>query len=175
MNDVIKALKERRSCRNYLPEMVPDLLINEVLEAGTYAATGMGKQSPIIISVTNKEVRDALSKQNAYFLGARDDIDPFYGAPIVIAVLADRKIGTAVYDGSLVIGNMMLAAHSLGLGSCWIHRAKEIFDTDEGKKILEGLGITGDYEGVGFMILGFPEDENKPAAKRKPDYIYHID
>ncbi|MBQ9827792.1 MAG: nitroreductase [Lachnospiraceae bacterium] len=175
MNDIIKAIKERRSCRAYKPDAVPAELVNAVCEAGTYAATGMGKQSPVIIAVTNKGVRDALSKMNAQVLGAPEGTDPFYGAPMVIAVLANSAAFTGINDGSLVLGNMMLAASSLGLGSCWIHRAREIFSTDEGKKILADLGIEGDYTGVGFMILGYPEENGiRPAAARKPDYVYHI-
>ena len=127
--------------------MIPDDIIGKIVEAGTYAATGMGKQSPLIIAVKDKTARDRLSKLNAEIMGA--DIDPFYGAPVVLIVLADRSIPTHVYDGSLVMGNLMLAAHALGIGSCWIHRAKEEFERPEGKEILEDLGIEGDYEGIG--------------------------
>ena len=118
-------------------------LLDQIVEAGTYAATGMGAQSPIIAAVTNKNIRDRLSRMNAGIMGT--GTDPFYGAPVVLVVLADRNRSTYLYDGSLVIGNMMLAAHDLGLGSCWIHRAKEEFDSPEGKALLKEWGIEGDY------------------------------
>ena len=172
MNEIIKNIVERRSIKKYKSDMVPSELIDEVLKAATFAPTGMNKQSPIIIAITNKEVRDKLSKLNAKIMGV--DIDPFYGAPVVIVVLADKSVPTYIYDGSLVMENMMLAAHSLGLGSCWIHRAKEEFETEEGKEILKSLGITGDYEGIGHCILGYPDMEavTKP---RKENYIYKMD
>ena len=172
MNEVIKNIVERRSIKKYKSDMIPTELIDEVLKAGTYAPTGKNKQSPIIIAITNKEVRDKLSKLNAKIMGV--DIDPFYGAPVVIVVLADKTVPTYIYDGSLVMENMMLAAHSLGLGSCWIHRAKEEFETSDGKEILKSLGITGDYEGIGHCILGYPDMEAK-AKPRKENYIYKID
>lgn len=172
MSEVLKALKERRSCRNYKPDPVPQELLEKILEAGTYAATGMGKQSPVMIAVTDKEMRDRLSKMNAAVMGASGD--PFYGAPALIIVLADRKVGTYVYDGSLVMGNLMNAAHALGLGSCWIHRAKEEFDSEEGKAILRSLGIEGDYEGIGHCILGWRAAEDRAPAPRKDGWIYRI-
>ena len=142
MNQIIEAMKTRRSIRKFKPDMVPKEIIEQIIEAGTFAATGMNYQDPIIIAVTNKEVRDRLSKLNAEIMGS--DSDPFYGAPVVLIVLADKKIPTHVYNGSLVMGNLMLAAHSLGIGSCWIHRAKEEFERTEGQEILESLGIEGD-------------------------------
>ncbi len=172
MNEVIQALKERRSCRSYKPDPIPTEILDQILEAGTYAPTGMGRQSPIMIAVTDRETRDRLSRMNAAVMGT--DNDPFYGAPVVIVVLADRSIRTAVYDGSLVMGNLMNAAHALGIGSCWIHRAKEEFDSEEGKAILAGLGIQGDYEGIGHCILGYEKDPCRPAAARKENYIYRI-
>ena len=129
MNEVIKSLIERRSCRSYRPDPLPEDALNAILEAGAYAATGMGRQSPIMIAVTDKETRDRLSRMNAAVMGM--DGDPFYGAPVVIIVLADKAVPTHVYDGSLVIGNLMNAAHALGIGSCWIHRAKEEFESEE--------------------------------------------
>ncbi len=172
MNETLKTLKERRSCRSYRPDPVPAEILDQILEAGTYAATGMGKQSPIMIAVTDKETRDLLSKMNADVMGA--DMDPFYGAPVVIIVLADRNVGTYLYDGSLVMGNLMNAAHALGIASCWIHRAKEEFDSEAGKAILKKLGIEGNYEGIGHCILGYAAQEEKPAAPRKGNYIYRI-
>ena len=172
MNEVLKNLTERRSCRSYLPDPIPQETLDLILEAGTYAATGMGKQSPIIIAVTDKTVRDELSAMNAAVMGA--ERDPFYGAPVVIAVLADKNIPTYKYDGSLVIGNLMNAAHALGIGSCWIHRAKEEFETEAGKAILQKLGIEGDYEGIGHCILGYPAAPAQAPAPRKENYIYRI-
>ena len=145
-----------------------------MLEAGTYAPTGMGKQSPIIIAVTNKEVRDKISALNAKVMGAADR-DPFYGAPVVFVVLADRSVPTYVYDGSLVMGNLMNAAHSVGLGSCWVHRAKEVFDTPEGKELLKEWGIDGDYEGIGNCIIGYPAQEAPSPKPRKTDYIHFVE
>ena len=172
MNETLKTLTERRSCRSYKADPVPQEILDQILEAGTYAATGMGKQSPIMIAVTDKEVRDQLSRMNAAVMGA--NTDPFYGAPVLIVVLADRSVPTYLYDGSLVMGNLMNAAHSLGIASCWIHRAKEEFDSEEGKTILKKLGIEGDCEGIGHCILGYAAQESKPAAPRKDNYIYKI-
>lgn len=173
MNEVLSAIEARRSCRSYLPDMISDAEINAVVRAGTYAATGMNRQSPIIIAVTNQEMRDKLSKLNAAIIG-QTDMDPFYGAPVVLIVLADKSMPTYVYDGSLVMGNMMLAASTLGLGNCWIHRAKEEFETEEGKAILKSLGIEGDYEGIGHVILGKPAVPKADAAPRKENYVYYI-
>lgn len=163
----------RRSIRSYKPDMVPEEVINRIVEAGTYAATGMGKQSPIIIAVTNKELRDKLSKKNAEIMG-HPDMDPFYGAPVVLIVLANKERPTYVYDGSLVMGNLMLAAHDEGLGSCWIHRAKEEFESPFGKEILKSLGIEGDYEGIGHCVIGYANGEEPKAAPRKENYVYYI-
>ncbi len=163
----------RRSIRSYKPDMVPEEVINRIVEAGTYAATGMGKQSPIIIAVTNKELRDKLSKTNAEIMG-HPDMDPFYGAPVVLIVLANKERPTYLYDGSLVMGNLMLAAHDEGLGSCWIHRAKEEFESPFGKEILKSLGIEGDYEGVGHCVIGYTNGEEPKAAPRKENYVYYI-
>ena len=172
MNETLKTLKERRSCRSYKPDAIPAEILDQILEAGSYAATGMGKQSPIMIAVTDKKIRDQLSRMNAAVMGANSD--PFYGAPVVIVVLADRSVGTYLYDGSLVMGNLMNAAQSLGSASCWIHRAKEEFDSEEGKAILKELGIEGNYEGIGHCILGYAAQESKPAAPRKENYIRRI-
>ncbi len=172
MNETLKTLMERRSCRSYKADPVPQEILDQILEAGTFAATGMGKQSPIMIAVTDRKTRDQLSKMNAEVMGAGND--PFYGAPVVIVVLANRAVPTYLYDGSLVMGNLMNAAHSLGIASCWIHRAKEEFDSAEGKAILKDLGIEGDYEGIGHCILGYAAQENKTAAPRKEKYIYRI-
>ena len=172
MNEIIKNIVERRSIKKYKSDMVPSELIDEVLKAGTFAPTGMNKQSPIIIAITNKEVRDKLSKLNAKIMGV--DIDPFYGAPVVIVVLADKSVPTYIYDGSLVMENMMLAAHSLGLGSCWIHRAKEEFETEEGKALLKEWGVDENYVGIGHCLLGYPDGNLHPPVKRKENYIRFV-
>lgn len=171
MNEIIQNMLTRRSIRKYRPDAVPQELLNEVLTAGEYAATGMGRQSPIILAVTDKAVRDELSAINAKIMGR--DGDPFYGAPAVLVVLADKSVPTHVYDGTLVMGNLMNAAHAVGLGSCWIHRAKETFELPEGKAILAKLGIEGDYEGIGNLIIGYP-DEVKEAKPRKENYVYFV-
>lgn len=175
MDSVFENIYTRRSYRNYKPDTVPAELIEKIVTAGTYAATGMNKQSPVIIVVTNKKVRDALSRLNASVMGREDGFDPFYGAPVVIIVLAQKDISTHVYDGSLVLGNMMLAAHDCGLGSCWIHRAKEEFELPEGKQILKSLGIECEYEGIGHLILGYPDGDIPQVRPRKEDYVYFID
>ena len=172
MAETLTVLKTRRSCRAYRPELIEEEKLNAIIEAGTYAATGMGKQSPIIIAVTDKETRDLLSKLNAAAMGA--DMDPFYGAPEVLVVLANKSVPTYIYDGSLVMGNLMNAAADLGVASCWIHRAKEEFESEEGKEILEKLGIEGEYEGIGNLILGYAANPAGEAAPRKADYVYRI-
>ncbi len=173
MNEAMQNLLTRRSCRKYKPDMLPQDVLDEILKAGTYAATGHGTQSPVMIAVTNKELRDKLSKLNAKIFG-KPDFDPFYGAPVVVIVLADKKFPTYVYDGSLVMGNLMLAAHSLGVASCWIHRAKQEFEMPEGKELLKELGIEGDYEGIGHCILGYADCPEPKAAPRKENYIYYV-
>ena len=168
MNAAIQNMLTRRSIRKYRPDPVPEQLLEQIAEAGEYAASGMGRQSPVIIAVTDKAVRDELSAINARITGREGD--PFYGAPAVLVVLADRSVPTHVYDGSLVMGNLMNAAHALGLGSCWIHRAKETFETEEGKALLKKLGIEGDYEGIGNCIVGYADEQREPKP-RKSDYV----
>ncbi len=173
MSDVLKKMQTRRSIRKFKPDMIPHEIIEQIVEAGTYAATGMNRQAPIIIAVTNKEMRDKLSCMNAAVMGA--NTDPFYGAPVVLIVLADKNVPTCVYDGSLVMGNLMLAAHELGIGSCWIHRAKEEFESEEGKAILKSLGIDGNYEGIGHCVLGYVDGEYPGILPRKEDWVYYIE
>lgn len=172
-NKTLENLKTRRSIRAYTDQMPAKELLEKVLEAGTYAPTGKGSQSPIIIAVTDKETRDLLSRLNAGVMGA--DNDPFYGAPAVLVVLADRNCPTYLYDGSLVMGNLLNAAHAVGLGSCWIHRAKEVFDSPEGKALLKDWGIEGDYEGIGNCIIGYPAQEAPAPKPRKADYVHFIE
>lgn len=175
MNEVLKAMEQRRSIRKYKSDPVPRGVVDQIVRAGVYAASGMGRQSPIIVAVTNRELRDRLSRMNAAIGGWKPDFDPFYGAPAVLIVLADRTCPTCVFDGSLVMGNLMLAAHSLGVGSCWVHRAREEFDSDEGRAILRALGVEGEYEGVGHCILGYPEGEYPAAAPRREGRVFYAE
>ena len=173
MNESIKNMIERRSVRGYKPDMIPKEDLDLILEAGTYAATGMGMQSPVIVAVTDKATRDQLSKMNADVMGT--DTDPFYGAPVVLVVLADKNRPTYIYDGSLVMGNLMLAAHPLGLGSIWIHRAKEEFERPEYQALLKKLGIEGEWEGIGHCAVGYIDGEAPKAAKRKDNRVFWIE
>lgn len=174
MNEVQNAILSRRSIRNFRSDPLPRWVLEEILEAGTHAATGMNRQSPIIIAVTNKELRDRLSALNAKIMG-REGSDPFYGAPVVLIVLAEKKYPTYLYDGSLVMGNLMLAAHAHGIGSCWIHRAREEFELSEGKELLAELGIEGEFEGIGHCILGYPEGDLPAMKARKDNYVYWVE
>ena len=169
MNEVLKAIKERRSTKSFKSDMVPMEIIDQICEAGKWAANGKGAQAGMIVAVTDKETRDKLSRLNAAVMGA--DTDPFYGAPVVLVVLADKSVPTYVYDGSLVMGNLMLAAHSLNVGSCWIHRAKQVFESEEGKEILAALGIEGQWEGIGNCIIGYADEEKQPKP-RKENWVY---
>ena len=171
--EAIENLLTRRSIRKFKPDMVPKDIIEKIIDAGTYAATGMNRQSPVIIAVTNKELRDKRSVQNAKIMGA--DIDPFYNAPVVLIVLANKEMPTYLYDGSLVMGNLMNAAHAYGISSCWIHRAKEEFATEEGRELLRSIGIEGDYEGIGHCILGYADCEQPVASPRKDNYVYWVE
>ena len=159
MNEIIKAMEERRSIRKFKPDMPTKEDLEQIIEAGLYAANGMGKQATITIAVTNKKFRDRLSAINAKIGGWKEGFDPFYGAPVVLIVLADKSRPTCVYDGSLVMGNLMLEAEEQGIGSCWIHRAKEEFESEEGKELLKSLGIEGDYVGIGHCVLGYVDGE----------------
>lgn len=181
MNTTIKDIISRRSVKKYLDKEIPLELVEQIVKAGTYAPSGMNRQSPIIIAVTNKEMRNRISQLNLDIVinnnlkTSSGHSDPFYGAPIVLMVLAKKDVGTRIYDGSLVMENMMIAANSLGLGSCWIHRAKETFETEQGKQILKELGISDEYEGIGNCIIGYA-DKNalKPQSPRKENYVYWI-
>ena len=170
--ETLSVLKLRRSCRAYRPEHVEEEKLNAIIEAGTYAATGMGKQSPIILVVKDPEIRSRITKMNADIMGVKSD--PFYGAPDLLIVLANKAMSTYLYDGSLVMGNMMNAAADLGIASCWVHRAKEEFESEEGKVILKKLGIEGDYEGIGHLILGYAAKPAATPAPRKANYVYTI-
>ena len=173
MNETLKVLETRRSCSSFKPDMVKDDDLKAIIKAGTYAATGMGKQSPLIIAVTSKELRDEISEENRKIGGWGEGFDPFYGAPVILIVLANKDVPTYVYDGSLVMGNLMNAAESLGVASIWIHRAKEEFESDFGKALLAKLGIEGDYEGIGHCALGYEAEPSNDPAPRKDNYVYY--
>lgn len=172
MNDVIRSLKERRSVRAYREEQVREEELRQILEAATYAPSGMGKQSAVMVVVQDKETIAKLSKLNAAVMEA--EIDPFYGAPTVVVVLADRSSFTWKEDGCLVMGNLMNAAYAVGVDSCWIHRAKEVFEGEEGQALLKQWGIEGDYVGVGHCILGYRAGDLPEAKPRKANYIYRV-
>lgn len=172
MNAELQALKERRSVRKYKADMVPQELIDQVIDAGLYAASGHGTQEVIIVAVTNKEVRDKLAQMNREILGTSSD--SFYGASVVLVVLGPKSNKLTPYDGSLVMGNLMQAAHAVGLGSCWINRAKEEFDSEEGKQLLKEWGIDGEYEGVGHCILGYTDGTVPQAAPRKANRVFYV-
>ena len=170
---VLKSLKERRSIRRYEARQVEEDKLRTILEVGTYAATGMNRQSPIMVVVQDPDTREKLRKMNAAIMG-NPDMDPFYGAPTIVIVLADPNIPTCVEDGSLVMGNLMNAAYAVGVDSCWIHRARQEFDSEEGKQLLREWGIKGDYIGVGHCILGYRDCDMPEAKPRKQTYIYRV-
>lgn len=170
MKDAISVLKSRRSCRKFDGRKVPEKELSEILEAGMYAPSGMGRQSAIMVVLDDDETVSELSKMNADIMGTSGD--PFYGAKTVVIVLANKDIPTYLYDGSLVIGNLMNAAEALGIESCWIHRAKEEFESEKGKALLKKWGIEGNYEGIGHCVLGY--GEKAPEKPRKENYIYRI-
>ncbi len=170
MNETVKNLISRKSCKSYLPEHITLEEMNEILAAGQNAPSGRNLQTPIFIAVQDDETVSLLKKLNANVLGMTND--PFYGAKDVIIVLA-KKEGTYIYDGPLAMGNLLNAAWSMGIGSCWIHRAKEVFETEEGKSLLEKCGITYEVEGIGFCILGH-EDKEKTKTEIKDNRVFYI-
>ncbi len=173
MNETIETLKTRRSIRKFRSDAIPREILQQIVEAGTFAPTGRGGQSPIIIAVTDKSMRNEISRQNAIIGGWQQDFDPFYGAPVILLV-AVKNCATAVYDGSCVMSNLMNAAWSLGIGSCWIHRAKEEIESPFGRQLLASLNIEGDYVGVGHVALGYIDGEIPQAKSRKENWTYWI-
>ena len=171
MKTTVDDLKTRRSCRAYLPKQVDQDVLKEILEAGTYAPTGKGLMSPKMVVVQDPETIRAISRMNAAIMGSEND--PFYGAPTLVIVFADASVPTYVEDGSLVMGNLMNAAHALGVASCWIHRAKEVFETEEGKEILKKAGLEGEYLGIGNLVIGYADQQPK-AAPRKAGRAFFI-
>jgi len=171
MNETIKTLLERRSIRKFKPEQIKEEELNAVLEAGKYAPSGGNRQSALFVVVQDEETLKKLSAMNAAVLGK--DMDPYYGAPTVVLVFADGSTPTPVEDGSVALDNMFNAAASLGLGSCWVHRTRQMFESDEGKDFLKKWGVTGDYIGVGSCILGYP-DEHPQASPRKDKFVIRV-
>lgn len=172
MKETLQDLKTRRSIKKYKPDQITEAELAQVLEAGLNAPTGMNRQSPVMVAVQDKDMIKKLSAMNAAVMGTSND--PFYGAPTVIVVLADSTIPTYKEDGSLVMGNLLNGAHALGLGSCWIHRAKEVFSSDEGKAILKKWGLDEKYEGIGHCILGYADGEYPAQKPRKENYIIRV-
>ena len=174
MNEVIRTIKERRSIRKFKAEMPKEEDIREIIDAGLYAPSAKGRQNSIIVAVTDKELRNKLMEENARIAGMKEGSDPFYGAPVILIVLADKNTATREYDGALVMENLMLAATSFGLGSIWINRAKEEFEMPEFKEVLDKLGVTGEWEGVGHCAIGYPDCEIPKAAPRKENRVYWV-
>ncbi len=175
MNEVIKNIKTRRSIRKFKSDMPSNEDIKQIVDAGLSAPSGMNRQATITLVVKNKELRDKLSRANCKIGGWKEGFDPFYNAPVIIVVLAEKNVPTSIYDGCLVMENMMLAATSLNLGSIWIHRAKEEFEMPEFKEVLKDLGITGDYEGIGNMALGYIDGDMPNAHEIKEGRVFYID
>lgn len=168
--EMLTLIKTRRSCRSYRPDAVPDDVLDKVLEAGTYAPTGGGRQSPVIIAVRDPKLRSALSAMNAEIMGG--NTDPYYGAPVVVLVLAEGN--TFVEDGACVLENLMLAAHAMGLATVWVHREREMFDSEKGKTMLRTLGLPETLRGVGAVALGYAAQEPTKVAPRKQNYIVKL-
>ena len=166
-----EALLERRSVRKYKAEQITEEQLDAVLKAGLYAPTAKNNQKPVMVAVRDKETRDLLSKINAEIMDV--ETDPFYGAPCVIVVLGDAEGYPVVENGSLVLGNLMNAAHAVGLGSCWIHRAKQTFETEEGKALLRAWDLPENLVGIGNCILGYA-DESPVARPRKEGRIVKV-
>ena len=175
MNEVLKAIRERRSIRAFQEKMPPKEDIQQIVEAGLYAPNGKGRQATITVAITNKALRDRLSAANCKIGGWQEGFDPFYGAPVILLVLAEKGWPNGAYDGSLVMGSMMLAAHSLGLGSIWINRAKEEFQQPEFQQLLKDLGIPGEWEGIGHCAVGYIAAPAPAPAQRKEGRVYWVE
>ena len=169
----MEIMLSRRSIKKYKSDMPRKEDIDKIIEAGLAAASGRNMQASVIVAVTNKEIRDKLSKANAAIMGASGD--PFYNAPCVLVVLAEKAAHTYVYDGSLTLGNMMLAAHELGLGSCWIHRAKEVMAQDEWQEWIKSLGLEGEYEGIGNLVVGYADCDYPANKERREGRVVYVD
>ncbi|MBQ4558135.1 MAG: nitroreductase [Clostridia bacterium] len=175
MKDIIDVIVSRRSVRKFKPDMLDKTTLDKIIKAGTYAPTGRNKQSPVIIAITNKDVIAKFSEICGEIKNYEKGVDPFFGAPVLISVLANKEVRTFVNDGSLVMANMLLEAHSLGIGACWIHDAKGMFEHPYGKELLNKLGIVGDYEGIGNCILGYAEEYPDKPLPRKDNWVYFVE
>ena len=175
MNDFIRKMERRRSIRQFKPDMPDKEDIRLIVEAGLYAPSGMNRQATVTLVVTDREKRDALAESNRKIGGWQEGFDPFYGAPVILLVLADKSCPTGVYDGSLVMGNMMNAAHSLGLGSIWIHRAKEEFEQPAFQALLRSLGVEGEWEGIGHCAVGYMDGDLPAPAPRRDGRVFWIE
>ena len=174
MNEVLKAIEQRRSCRKFLADMPSKDAVQAVITAGLQAASGKNEQAAIVLAVSDKALRDKLSADNCRIGGWQEGFDPFYGAPVILVVLGRKDFPTYVYDGSLVLGNMMLAAHSLGLDGIWIHRAKEEFETEEYQAFLKENGIEGEWEGIGHLALGYRDGAHPAPHPIKEGRVYYF-
>lgn len=173
MKSCMEIIMDRRSCKKYRSDMPSKADIDRIIEAGLAAASGRNMQASVIVAVTNSEIRDRLSRDNAQVMGAK--ADPFYNAPCVLVVLAEKTAHTYLYDGSLTLGNMMLAAHEIGLGSCWIHRAREVMAKPEWQEWIKSLGLEGEYEGIGNLVVGYPDGELPAVKERRPGRVVYVD
>ena len=171
-NPILENIRTRRSLRKYKEAQITEDELNTVLEAGTYAPSGRGLQSPILVAVQDPETKKRLIKMNAEILGT--DTDPYYGAPTLILVFAPVDRNTYIEDGSCVLDTMMLAAHSIGLASCWIHREKEMFATTEGKALMKKWGVPENFNGIGALALGYADGPLPQAPQRKEGRIIRI-
>lgn len=174
MKETLEDILTRRSVRRYRPDPVPEELLDRIIEAGLYAASGKNRQSSVILAVTDRELIARMSEDNRRIWGKPEGVDPFYGAPAVLVVLDRKDWRNAVCDGTLVLGNMMLAAHALGLGSCWINRARETFELEGYARLLKDLGLEGEYIGIGNCIVGYPDGEIPEALPRKEGRVFRI-
>ena len=176
MRSTLDDLKNRRSIRSFKPEQIKKEDLDAILEAGTYAASGGGAQPAIIVVVQDKAVIAEIDAIKAEATNGKPAEKPFNDCVTLAIVLVDTgpSARTPLEDGCLVMGNMLNAAYAVGVGSCWLHRAKETFDSPKGKALLEKWGITGAYQGVGFCSLGYPEGEHPQAKPRKDNYIYRV-
>ncbi len=172
MNEIIKAMKERRSCRSFNSLPVPDAIIDEIIEAGLYAANGRGTQCAVVVVVKDEETKAKIRDLNRRIGGWDEGFDPFYGAACYLWVLAPKDNPTYIYDGSLVMGNLMLAAHALGVSSIWIHRAKEESECEEGRAILDEFGVPEGYVGIGHCAIGYSDAEPAAPAQRKDGRVF---
>ena len=174
MDEVFENIKTRRSVRKFKPDAVSQVDLDKIIQAGLYAASGKNTQDTIIVEVVNKAVRDEISRINCKIGGWAECFDPFYGASAMLIVLAKKDCANRVYDGSLVMGNLMLQAHKLGLGSCWIHRAKEEFESQWGKGFLAKIGVEGEYEGIGHCAIGYVDGSYPTEHPRKPNRVFYV-